>query len=209
MTMKDRHFTSRDDFPAELPDKKVMYCWTCKYPGVTNDKIYKEKYRCMNCGNLNERCLIFDPQMRYSFDEKGRLAHYGGGIFILNDRKETLFFLRRRFPYLLTIPGGHMVFGEDPYKCAMREVKEEVNIKIVNAEKIFEGFLEGDECVGGADIHYWYLYKSSDYKGKIKLDEEGSKWEWFDIKNIDLNKLTYPVRYFLEDEVIRNKLLED
>jgi len=206
--MTERHYTSRDDFPRELPKEKVTYCWTCKQPGVIKDKVYKEKYKCMNCGNLNERCLIFDPQMKYSFDKDNRLSHYGGGIFIVNERKQILFFLRKKFPFLYTIPAGHMVFGEDPYECAIREVKEEVSVKIINAKKIFEGFVEGDECVGGADIHYWHLYKSSNYEGKIKLDEEGSKWEWFNIKDIDLDKVTYPIKYFLLKKEVRDKLLE-
>ncbi len=205
--MRKKKFISREDFPKKLPTKKTYYCIKCKKPGVIIKPGGQEKYFCKNCNSSNSRCLIFDPKMMYEFDEDGNLIHFGGGMFILNKQNKILLFLRKKYPYLYTTPGGHMVFKENPKKCAIREVQEEVGLNVKSCKLVFNGIIKNDPCPGGADIHYWYLYKTHDFKGEIKLDSEGSGWKWFSIDEIDLDKTIYPVKYFLTNENIKSKIL--
>jgi len=207
MPAREKKLTSRKDFPPKLPAEKTFYCFKCKKPGVAVKPGKKEKYFCESCGKANSRCLIFDPKMRYEFNKKGELAHFGGGMFILNKQNKIFLFLRKKYPYLYTTPGGHMTFGESPKKCAVREVREETGLDIKSCRLIYKGVIRNDSCPGGADIHYWYLYKTNDYKGRIKLDAEGAKWKWFSMDEIDLAKVTYPVRYFLTNKKIKSKIL--
>jgi len=205
--MLKQEYIKRIDFPEKLPNKKTFYCLKCKKIGVkvTSDK--KEKYFCKHCKKKNSRCLIFDPKMMYSFDRKNNLVHYGGGMFIVNKDKKILLFLKRKYPYLYAVPGGHLTFGENPKKCALRETKEEVGLDIKKCKLIFKGLINNDPCPGGADIHYWYLYKASNFEGNIILDSEGSKWKWFSIDEINMDKVTYPVKYFLTNKNILSKIL--
>jgi len=99
-----------------------------------------------------------------------------------------------------------MTIDEDPKEAAIREVEEEVGLSINQAELIFEGEVKGDSCLGGADIHYWYLYKTKINSEAIKLDEEGSEWEWINYTSINPDKVVYPVKYFLMNKEIFKKL---
>lgn len=199
-------YTNRSDFPEILPLKKTIYCWKCK--ATTVEKVNGEqiKYKCSTCHQSSDRILIYDPQMEQKFDESGNLIHKSVGMFILNSEKEVLLFLRKKYPYLYTIPAGHISLGENPKEAAIREIKEEVNIDAPHVDLLYEGNIFGDECLGGADIHYWHLYKTYVSVEDIRLDEEGSQWSWFKIADIDLNKITYPVKYFLTNKDVLNKL---
>lgn len=163
-------------------------------------------YHCNTCGKTNERVLIYDPNMMQAFNDKGELVHYSAGTLLLNSKKEALLFLRTKYPFFYTIPAGHISNGEDPKVAALRETEEEVNIKLPNAELVFEGEVAGDECVGGADIHYWYLYLAHTNEQKVSLDEEGSQHGWFTLDRIP-KEITYPVRFFLEQENIYKRLV--
>ena len=118
---------------------------------------------------------------------------------------EVLLFLRTKYPFLWTIPGGHMSPNEDHESAALRELYEEVKIKPDTVSLIFEGIIFGDECMGGSDIHKWHLYYAKVKDVNVILDEEGSKFGWFSIKNIPDN-LTFPVRYLLEQSSVQKAL---
>ena len=98
--------------------------------------------------------------------------------------------------------------GENPKTAAIREIAEEVGviIKPDNAKLIFEGIIKGDECMGGANIHKWFLYLAKIETAKIVLDGEGSEYNWFSKTEIP-EDITFPVRYLLEQEVVQKSLL--
>ncbi len=91
-------------------------------------------YHCNTCVKLSERVLIYDPSMMQSFNEKGDLVHYSAGVLLLNDTKELLLFLRTKYPFLYTIPAGHISKGEDPKEAALRETEEEVYVALDDAD---------------------------------------------------------------------------
>ncbi len=190
-------YTSRDEFPKRLPNSKTFYCWRCKSTKVHKVDGKKVQYLCDKCNKLSSRVLIWDPVMMQKFDKDGNLIHYSVGMFLLNEKNDLLLFLRRKYPFLYTIPAGHMTLDEDPEEAVIREVKEEVGADVNRPKLIFEGEVRRDECVGGSDIHYWYLYIAEVNKVNITLNDEGRNWGWFGKYNVNLSKVTYPVRYFL------------
>lgn len=196
-------YTNRSNFPIKFPKIKMQYCFICSSVNVTKTKEGDRNiYHCSACGKTNERVLIYDPNMMQSFNEKGELVHYSAGTLLLNDKKELLLFLRTKYPFLYTIPAGHISQGEDPKIAALRETEEEVHIALSDAEIVFEGEVCGDNCVGGADIHYWYLYLAQTDVSDVQLDEEGSEFDWFPVDHIP-NTITYPVNFFLQQDNIR------
>lgn len=157
-------------------------------------------YYCSYCGKHSDRVLIFDPFMQMNFDTKGNLVHKSCGIFITNRNGKVLLFRRTKFPFLLTIPAGHLGIGENPESAAIREAKEEVGIEINDMEEIFSGTVYGDACLGGADIHYWTAYRAllDDEAISISLDEEGKYWGWYEPDELSPENTVQPVLHILE-----------
>lgn len=197
------NYTKRSDFPAELPDKKTQYCWICHSSGaIRRDQDGIVSYFCDTCGASSPRVLIYDPQMIAWFDGKDRLVHESCGVFLKRSDEKLLLFKRTKFPYLLTIPAGHLEINEQPDLCAIRETEEEVGLKVAEIKKVFEGNIEGDSCLGGADIHKWHAYVADinpTQENDIKLDEEGSGWDWYDISDLNKENTVQPVLYIIKN----------
>lgn len=91
---------------------------------------------------------------------------------------------RVKEPCGITFPGGHVEKGESFIGAAIREVKEETGLEVKNLKAC--GVVHW--CNKSSDERYLaFLYKTSDYKGKLtESTKEGSVF-WVDIDS--LNKL--------------------
>lgn len=164
-------------------------------------------FYCSSCGKTYERMLAYSPEMVQSFNDRGELVHASTGIILQNKKNEVLLFMRKRYPFLYTIPAGHVEAGEDPKAAALRETFEEIGCALPDAELLFEGEIRGDGCVGGADIHFWHVYTAHTNEESFVLNEEGSSLGWFDLQHLP-DDMTYPVMFFFEREDIRKRLLK-
>ena len=198
---------TRADLPQTLPTRSASFCFTCGAETLEKKSVAgQKKFLCSSCGTLNERYLAFDPKMQYSFTAAGEYAHFSAGVFLENSLRQLLLFKRTKFPFLWTIPAGHIETGDTPYHTALRELWEEVGIELKSADLIFEGELRGDACVGGADIHEWHLYRGYVDTAEVHIEkEEGSQWMWADASNTP-REVTFPVQTFLADPLIRSRL---
>jgi ADP-ribose pyrophosphatase YjhB (NUDIX family) len=202
--------SKRLDFPNDLPLTHTKYCFYC---GATTIKKINEYHKegprtlfiCSTCDKKSNRVRIWDKNMIQYFDEKNNLVHEGAGTVVQNELGDILLFLRTKYPFLWTIPGGHMSPHEDSKAAALRELEEETGIKLQNAQLIFEGIIDGDECMGGCDIHMWHLYLTKTKDTHIFLDEEGSQFAWFPVTSIPEN-ITFPVKYLLEQKKVQESL---
>lgn len=194
------NYTTRKDFPEILPKIKTFYCWTCRSTDVFKETAADGvvNYICKDCGESTPRVLIYDSNMQQHFDGQDRLVHESCGIFLVNKNRKVLLFKRLKYPYLLTIPAGHLEVGESPSGCAIRETFEEVGVVVNNLELVFCGDIEGDSCLGGADIHHWNAYITRiDDDFKVKLDEEGCGWGWYDTSDLKITNTVRPVLILL------------
>lgn len=192
-------YTTRSDFPNSLPLEKTFYCWYCHTPGAKQKGVKQVRFTCQACGRIAERVLIYDPNMQMYFDDRGLLIHESCGIFITQPDGKILLFKRRKFPYLLTIPAGHLDVGEQPSHGAAREAEEEIGVLPSTLTKVFEGNIKGDSCLGGADIHHWHAYTyMADDSLKVKLDNEGIFWRWYTLEELSQENTVQPVLYLLK-----------
>jgi 8-oxo-dGTP diphosphatase len=77
-----------------------------------------------------------------------------------------------------SFPGGHLEFGESTEKTAIREVQEEVGIKIKNLEKV----TYTNDYFHETNKHYITLFIKADYdSGEVKIMEPDkcTEWKWF------------------------------
>ncbi len=136
--------------------------------------------------------------MQQHFDNQDRLVHESCGMFLKNSKGQILLFKRVKYPYLLTIPAGHLEIEEKPIDCAIRETYEEIGIKTTNPELVFCDNIEGDSCLGGADIHHWSAYiVQINEDVNVKLDEEGSDWGWYNVSDLNTSNTVQPVLIIL------------
>ncbi|MBP9749787.1 MAG: NUDIX hydrolase [Candidatus Pacebacteria bacterium] len=206
------HYTTRSSFPAVFPHKKAQLCIVCREESVC--KVMDEGHAyfvCDACGAKSERYLAWDPHMVQYFNEHEELVHESVGIVVQNTRGEVLLFKRVKYPFLWTIPAGHLEVGEDPYVATLRELAEETGVVAQTVGLLYEGEVRGDACVGGADVHMWHLYHAvvQDVVPTIEV-EEGAEWKWYTLDDLPEN-MTYPVAQFMTNEcvcrVLRNPVL--
>lgn len=201
--------TSRRDLPIELPINKTFFCMFCRKATIT--KVKKENgtsvYLCESCGKESERFLAWDPGMEQYFNTNDELVHKSVGVVVQNSKNEVLLFKRVKFPFVWTIPAGHLDLGENPKRAAARELLEETQIVANNLDTLFVGEIKGDSCVGGADIHFWYAYLTTipDHVEPTIDEDEGREWAWFSLD--DLPEVTFPVDYLFKLQEVKKALL--
>lgn len=190
---------TRNSFPKDLPSEKTSFCILCTVAMVA--KVVQERdvtlFKCSVCNGTNERFLAWDPGMEQFFNQCGELVHGSVGVIVQNPSKEILLFKRVKYPFLWTIPAGHLDKGEDTQRAAARELYEETHINANKLQLVFEGEIRGDSCVGGADIHFWHAYTCHVEDGvePVIEAEEGREWGWFALS--ELPELTMPVSHLL------------
>ncbi len=151
-------------------------------------------------GHESPRAYIFDGKAVHEF-AGGRLIHETVGALVqrpAGQERLTLLFLRRKFPFLYTIPAGHLEYGRDPAAEMARELEEESGLAVDSAEALWPNDppLLRDPCRRGADWHRWRLYRVSAL-GAPRLSEEGRIIGWYragEVQDLaDQDLLTAPV----------------
>jgi len=202
-------FTCRKDLPSVLPTKKTFFCILCGATGVTKVKHKNSNflYHCGSCHQKSERFIAWDPGMEQYFNNQNELVHASVGVIVQNEKKDILLFKRVKYPFLWTVPAGHLNKGEEPSEAALRELFEETQITITQLHPVFTGEIRGDSCVGGADIHFWHAYvgrMQNDVEPSIEK-EEGGEWGWFSLDK--LPEVTMPVTYLLQHKDVNEYLI--
>lgn len=125
-----------------------------------------------------------------------------GGVIIR--RENGLFFillLHRKELKDWVFPKGHVEKGEDPYRTAVREIKEEVGLDVSDGKELPDIEYDNAENPNGISVKM-YLFKSNRIDLKT-IDGEGEPY-WVSIDEVE-NKLSYDdLKNFFSS--IKNKL---
>ncbi len=131
----------------------------------------------------------------------------GCGVLIFNEQGQVLL-QKRSDDGTWGNPGGSMELGETIYEAAVREVFEETNLvidpkdlklfKIYSGEEQHHIYPNGDEAYIVS-----IMFKTNNYKGDIKIDDDESlDLKFFDLDNLpdNLNKLFEPIANDLKQQ---------
>jgi ADP-ribose pyrophosphatase YjhB (NUDIX family) len=127
-------------------------------------------------------------KIKEGISSKGELMHYSVGAVIEKNGKYLLID-RALLPSGFACVAGHVDEGESIEVALDREVEEEIGLKVIEKEKIFEGEMEDNQCVKRASVHYWYVFKCG-VEGDVFIDlEEVKSVKWFTKEEIKGLKL--------------------
>lgn len=163
----------------------------------------KSYYYCSSCKQTLERSITIDPEIVWWVGKDKEYWHESGGAFIRNPKGQFLFFERLQFPFVLTVPAGHVDSGETPLVATRRETIEEVGLNAKPADylKIATEDIIGDSCSRGSDAHRWHAYLlklESNKKLSVTEPEEGENPVWLTLDQALAKDLAYPVMYIIE-----------
>lgn len=187
------------DFAYKKDNTKHEYCLNCHDEAIeTFTKNGQTFFKCLECKTVSDRRIVIDPKIKWWVDDNNEYCHEASGVFIRNSKGKFLFFKRNKFPFVYTIPAGHIEVGEEPSTAAYREVAEEVGLTLDNLKLITTIDLPGESCSRGSDYHKWYAYLTTYTDDtEIKVLEEGGQPVWLTLQeaiNLGKDNLTYSNR---------------
>jgi 8-oxo-dGTP diphosphatase len=109
----------------------------------------------------------------------------GVATFVFNQENKVLFGLRQGSHGADTwsLPGGHLEFNESWEKCAIREVKEETGIQVVDLNLL----TVTNDIFTKENKHYNTVFLTAKhFSGKPKRLEKNKckKWKWFHLDDL-------------------------
>ena len=119
----------------------------------------------------------------------------GSSIIFINDTQKILLFLRDNkpdlpYPNMWDVPGGHVEANENPEKCIIREMKEEMDLDI-DEFKLFSKIEFEDR------IEYTFWSRADFDIDEIEL-MEGQKLKWFTRDDAKQTTLAYGFNEIVE-----------
>lgn len=133
--------------------------------------------KTVNCKNLyNGKIVKLDIETvllpNGNTTEREIIRHPGAVAILPIDSNENIYFIKQFRKaideVLIEIPAGKLEKGEEPYKCALRELQEEIGytsnkLTLINTVYTSPGF--ADEII--------YIYKAEELvKSQLKKDED-------------------------------------
>jgi 8-oxo-dGTP pyrophosphatase MutT (NUDIX family) len=178
-----------------------QYCFQCHEEAVERVRCAgRTFYDCGECGVRSDRSIVVDPSVRWWIGLDQEYWHESAGVFVRDPLDRFLFFERTAYPFVLTVPAGHVDVGEDAFTAARRELAEETAIEAATLTLLGVDDLVGDSCRRGADAHRWHAYLTDRRvaAGVVELDDEGRKPVWLTPDQACRRPLATPVGFVLE-----------
>lgn len=136
---------------------------------------------------------------------EGRDIHVSVGALVVQG-DQILLMDRRKTPFGLAGPAGHVDEGEESEPAIIREVQEETGLTIVKKHLIIEEFVPWNTCSKGVEGHRWLLY-GCEVEGVLEPSHaEAKSLGWYAIADLDMNKLEPVWKYWLEKPAVRREL---
>ena len=133
------------------------------------------------------------------------MENIGTSIIFANDNYKILLFLRDSIPSIkyansCDILGGNLEKGESPEECIVREMKEELNIKIVDF-RLFEKYNFPDR------LEYTFWKTSNLSIDSLPLNE-GQRLKWFTQKEAERTHLAFDFNVTVDNFFITKPFLK-
>lgn len=172
---------------------------------IIKDRLF---YYCKNCNKKSTQIKNNDGQV-FSEKENGLVKHITIGSLISKGNK-ILLINRKRFPYGLSLPTGHLCYHEKIKEALERTVFNKTGLHIRSSRNILHDTLF-DQCKYGGELHEWYLFECK-VAGKPLQTEEDNIWvSKNELKNTELIQSTKlilsKIGLLLEEPEIQNEIL--
>lgn len=124
--------------------------------------------------------------------------HTSVGMHVWRDSK-LLLIERRKYPFGLAPPAGHVDDNPDYEEAAKKELEEETGLRVESLKLIQEGRKENPCRREGGTWHYWKIYDVK-AKGKVKRSPDETKQAgWYSKKEIE--KLAQRTKKYLAEKI--------
>lgn len=102
------------------------------------------------------------------------------GVFIFNDKDELLLIKQPKWKNKFLNPGGGVKLGEKLEEAAVREVREETNLKMKNLDLVNSGEIVKTDSTDKKNSHIIFFHYRAEVKDakKLKLNDEASEYKW-------------------------------
>jgi len=102
------------------------------------------------------------------------------GALIKKEGKILLLF-RKKFPIGWAPPAGHIEEGETPDAALIREIQEEVGLRIISSKLLIGQKEFPNSCSRGYKKHDWWVFEIEIWKGLpgIKEPDKAEELGWF------------------------------
>lgn len=127
------------------------------------------------------------------------VEHRGAAAILAIDKGKILLVKQYRFPhgYVLEIPAGTLEKGEEPRKCAFRELKEETG----HVAKKMTPLIKYYPSIGyNTELIHCFVASGLEKSSKLKLDAD----EIISVVKIDFNKV---LRMILAGKIVDSKTI--
>lgn len=116
--------------------------------------------------------------------EKGKHPTVGVVLIVIRDNK-LLVGIRREKHGLgkLSVPGGHLEFGEGIEKCAIRELKEETGMT-AGRENVSIITLSNQPVLGAHYVNIGVLIQNPEGNPEETAPDEHGDWRWIDLDTL-------------------------
>jgi mutator protein MutT len=172
------------------------YCLNCKSTKVREtveeNRVY---YYCPDCQQKSGKALIIDGRIKIINTDRG-IKHVDVAAIIIKD-KNILLTDRRTYPFGLEIPVGHLEYNETVNQALVREVYEEVGLKVRSATLLSQVEQPISYCRYGSAIEEWIIFivecEGTEYVG----NDENETVKWYPLHDLPIKKLTEQTAFAL------------
>lgn len=167
-----------------------IHCLNCKSNQVNEiveeDKVY---YLCSRCQYKSGKALIIDGKIKVLNTSRG-IKHICVAALIVQDGK-VLMTKRRTYPFGLEIPIGHLEYNETLDDALVREVFEEVGLRVTSHTLLAQLEYPISYCRYGSDIEEWavYLVECDTYQA-FANNSESEAVEWVPLEKLSTATLS-------------------
>jgi nucleoside triphosphatase len=137
--------------------------------------------------------------------EKGEIMETGQqypeptvGAMIFNPGGKLLLVKTHKWKGKYTIPGGHFELGEKLMEALRREIQEETNLELIDAQFLcFQEFIY-DERFYEKRHFIFFDFICRVKAGEVQLNNEAQEFVWVDVEDADSYPIDTYLRYALE-----------